>query len=95
VASILYVDSAKSRAVVFNYLVNARYGAGSLLPIRLKGLDPARKYRVSEIDLYPGTSSTLDTGKIYSGDFLMKVGINPDVRANRASVVLEIKNQGL
>jgi len=91
VASVLYVDEGKSRGVMFNYLVNYRYGAGSLLPIRLKGLDPARNYRVSETNLYPGTSSTLEAGKVYSGDFLMKVGINPDVHAGRASVVLMVE----
>jgi len=88
VASVLYVDEGKSRSIMFNYLVNYRYGAGSLLPIRLKGLDPARNYRVSEINLYPGTSSPLEAGKVYSGDFLMKVGINPEVHAGRTSVVL-------
>jgi len=90
VASVLYMDEAKSRGVVFSYLVNARYGAGSLLPVRLNGLDPAKKYHVSEIDLYPGTASSLEKGKVYSGDFLMKVGINPDVHKGRASVVLAL-----
>jgi alpha-galactosidase len=90
VASILYMDEAKSRGVVFSYLVNARYGAGSLLPIRLKGLDPAKKYHITEIDLYPGTASSLEKGRSYSGDFLMKVGINPDVHTGRASVVLAL-----
>lgn len=93
VAAVLYVDEVKSRGVMFSYLVNERYGAGSLLPIRLKGLDPARKYRISETNLYPGTSSSLGTGKVYSGDFLMKVGINPDVRAGRASVVLTLDEE--
>lgn len=93
VASMLYVDEGKTGGVMFNYLVNERYGAGSLLPIRLKGLDPARKYRVAETNLYPGTSSTLETGKVYTGDFLMKVGINPDVRAGRASVVLTLHEE--
>jgi alpha-galactosidase len=91
VASVLYVDEGRSRGVMFNYLVNYRYGAGSLLPIRLKGLDPARRYRVSEINLYPGVSSTLEAGKVYSGDFLMKVGINPDVHGGRTSVVLTLE----
>ncbi|MDO6430473.1 alpha-galactosidase [Flavitalea sp. BT771] len=90
VASILYMDEGKSRGVVFSYLVNARYGAGSPLPIRLKGLDPAKKYHIREIDLYPGVASSLEKGKVYSGDFLMKVGINPDVHTGRASVVLAL-----
>jgi len=90
VASILYMDEAKARGVVFSYLVNDRYGAGSLLPIRLKGLDPAKKYQVTEIGLYPGTASSLGKGNVYSGDFLMKVGINPDVHKGRTSVVLAL-----
>ena len=91
VASILYVDAAKSQGVMFSYLVNYRYGAGSLLPIRLKGLDPAKKYRVKEIDVYPGASAMPEA--VYSGDFLMKVGVNPDVQQGRMSVILKI--QGL
>jgi alpha-galactosidase len=91
IASVLYLDSAKAVGIIFNYLVNARYGAGSKLPILLKGLDPAKKYRVTEIDLYPGTSSTIDAGKVYTGDFLMNIGFNPDVNAGRPSVVLKLE----
>ena len=91
VASMLYLDSAGNSGVIFNYLVNHRYDAGSKLPIRLKGLDPAKKYRITEIDLYPGTPSTLDAGKTYTGDFLMTVGFNPGVNAGRSSVVLKLE----
>lgn len=90
VASVLYLDEAKSSGVIFNYLVSNRYREGSALPIRLQGLDPARKYRVREVNLYPDTKSTIDANKVYSGDFLMNVGFNPDVRAARASVVLQL-----
>ncbi len=90
VASIMYVDSLKSRAVMFNYLVNNRYGAASRLPIKLKGLQAEKKYRVREINKYPGTSTTLPMDLQYSGDFLMKVGFNPDVHAGRTSVVLQV-----
>jgi alpha-galactosidase len=87
-----YVDEAKSRSVVFSYLVNYRYGAGSSLPVKLKGLDAAKKYRVSEIDLYPGSSKSR-VGGVYSGDFLMKVGINPEVHQGRMSVVLSVNEE--
>jgi alpha-galactosidase len=90
VASILYMDSAKTSGVIFNYLVNNRYGAGNKLPVRLKGLDAARHYRIEEVNLYPETGSTIATGKTYTGDFLMKVGFNPDVHAGRNSVVLTL-----
>jgi len=91
VASIMYVNSDKTAGVVFNYLVNDRYSEGSKLPIRLKGLEASKNYRLKEISLYPGVASTLDSGKIYTGDFLMTVGYNPDVNANRSSVVLSIE----
>lgn len=91
VASMAYVNPDKSSAVVFNYLVNNRYGENSKLPILLKGLDPAKNYRIEEINLYPGSKSSIDSGKTYSGDFLMKIGFNPDVNLSRTSVLLEVK----
>ncbi len=90
-ASLMYVDAAKSKSVVFNYLVNYRPRLHSTdQPVKLKGLDSNKRYRVTEINLYPGTKSVIDSEKVYSGDFLMKAGINPMVNAQRASVVLEI-----
>ncbi len=90
IASLMYVDSAKSSAVMFNYLVNFRYDQGSKTPIRLKGLDPAKQYRVEEINLYPGTPSTTNPQTVYSGDLLMKIGINPHIDAEHSSVILKI-----
>jgi alpha-galactosidase len=90
VASVMYVDSVKTSGVIFNYLVNNRFDEGSKLPIRLKGLDPVKKYIIKEINLYPGIVSSIDSSKSYSGDFLMKIGFNPVVNAGRTSVVLQI-----
>ena len=91
VASVLYLDPAASSGVIFNYLVNYRYKAGSIWPIRLRGLKPKANYRLTEVNLYPGTHSTLDAGKTYSGDFLMTIGFNPDVNTGRTSVVLKLE----
>jgi alpha-galactosidase len=91
IASVLYMKSDKTSGILFNYLVNNRYDEGSKLPILLKGLDPRKKYKLEEVNLYPGTKSTIDAGKIYSGDFLMTVGFNPDVKSSRTSVVLQVK----
>lgn len=93
VASVLYLNAQKTEGIVFNYLVNNRYDAGSQLPIRMKGLDPAKKYTIKELNIYPGTTSTIDASKVYTGEFLMKVGFNPDVKNGRNSVVLEVKAQ--
>ncbi|GAB3169080.1 alpha-galactosidase [Telluribacter humicola] len=89
-ASLMYVNGGKDRAVMFNYLVSNRYGAGTLSPVKMNGLDLEKKYRVKEINLYPGTKSSI-TGEVsYSGDFLMNIGFNPGVNARRTSVILEV-----
>ena len=87
-ASIMYVDPAKASAVMFNYLVNYRYDRGTKKPILLKGLDPAKRYKLTEVNLYPGKSSRIGSQNVYSGDFLMKVGFNPDVDTDHSSVVI-------
>jgi alpha-galactosidase len=90
VASMLYLNEAKTSGVVFNYLVNNRYDEGSKMPIKLKGLDAAKKYVIKELNVYPGTTSSIDASKSYTGDFLMKIGYNPIVNSNRTSVVLQL-----
>jgi alpha-galactosidase len=91
VASVMYVDSARTNAVMFNYLVNYRYDQGSKGPILLKGLDPSKRYQLTEINVYPGKSSDIGPQQVYSGDFLMKIGFNPEVNAGRTSVVIALK----
>jgi alpha-galactosidase len=90
VASVMYVDTTKTSAVIFNYLVNNRYGQGNRLPIKLKGLDPAKRYSLKEINLYPGTSSPMDGTKTYSGDFLMTVGFDPAISTYKTSAVIQL-----
>lgn len=90
-ASFQFVDEAKERAVVFSYLVRERYQTNySEEPVRFKGMDPSKKYRLKELNVYPGTTSPIDNSSVYSGDFLMKVGINPDISGRRRSVVIEV-----
>lgn len=90
-ASVLAVNTDKSRAVSFNYLVSNRFEFSfSIQPVRLQGLDAAKKYRVREVNLFPGTTSTVDETVVYSGEYLMTVGLNPDMTLKRTSVVLEI-----
>ncbi|WAC39796.1 alpha-galactosidase [Pedobacter sp. SL55] len=93
VAAMLFVSKDKASALLCNYLVNNRYGAGSKFPVKLEGLDPNKKYKLTETNLYPETKSATDESKVYSGDFLMKVGFNPQVNKDRASVILKIEAQ--
>lgn len=91
VASIMFANPEKSKAVVFTYLTDNRYiPTPTQQPIRLKGLDPTAKYTVKEINMYPGTHSSININAVYSGDFLMAVGINPDINSRRTSVILEV-----
>jgi len=90
VASIMYVDQAKSSAIMFNYLVNWRVGAESTAPIKLKGLDPNKNYSISEVNVMPGARSTIKASTC-SGKFLMTVGVNPDVKSWRTSVLIAVK----
>lgn len=91
ISALMYVDQAKSKAIVFNYLVDYRLRlTKTARPVRLDGLDPGKKYTVTELNVYPGTRSWIDSAAVYSGDFLMKVGINPNINSQRTSVVLEV-----
>lgn len=91
-ASLMFVEDTKSTAVMFNYLTTNRYDFNyTVEPVKLRGLDPNKRYRVRELNLYPGTRSTIDSSISYSGDFLMNIGINPEITLRRKSVVLEIK----
>jgi len=90
VASMLYLNGTKTSGVMFSYLVNNRYDEGSKMPVKLKGLDAAKKYNIKELNIYPGTNSTIDSKKSYTGDFLMNIGFNPNVNSGRTSVILQI-----
>jgi alpha-galactosidase len=90
-ASLMYVNESKDNAVMFNYLTSNRYGNGSLSPIKLKGLNPDKKYKIREINIYEASRFGNRSNNSYSGDYLMTVGYNPGVNANRMSVVLQIE----
>jgi alpha-galactosidase len=71
-----YVDKSKTKAVLFAYDVHPRFQE-KLMAVKLQGLDPTKQYRVKEINLMPNTASTLEAdGKTFSGDYLMKVGLD-------------------
>lgn len=90
-ASLMYANEAKTAAVMFNYLHSNRFMEKmTRKPIPLKGLDPQKKYRIKELNLYPGTTTTLDEKQVYTGDYLMTIGINPDIHPGRTSVVIYI-----
>ena len=92
IASLMYVNPAKTQAVMFSYLTNWRYvGDPALRPVKLQGLDANKNYRLTELNLYGDQRTPVDSSKTYSGDFLMNAGFNPSVNLNRTSVVIKLE----
>lgn len=92
-AAIMYATPGQEKAVVFAFDMHPRYGE-FLQPVRLQGLDAGKNYKIEEINLMPGARSSLrDNGKVYSGDYLMKVGLNLFSTGHLRSHVLEITAQ--
>lgn len=94
-AVVMYVDDRQNKSVVFSFDIHPRY-AEMLQPVRLQGLDADSRYEVKEINLLPGTKSSLPgNGQVYSGDYLMKVGIPMLSAQHTSSRVLEISKQSI
>ncbi len=88
--SSMYVDKAGEQAVLFAFDIYPRY-AEKTLPVRLAGLHPDKMYRVREINLMPGKRSSFrGNEKAYSGEYLMKVGLNLFTSGKLNSRVIEI-----
>lgn len=85
-----YVGKDKKGAVVFAFDIYPRYGE-KLLPVRLQGLDAGRQYRVKEINLMSGANSSLQgNGELFSGEYLMTVGLNIFTGQRLNSRVIEV-----
>jgi len=87
VASLAYIDKEKSRAIMLNYLTKYSQTIKTSKPIKFKGLDARKFYKIIEINLFKNKSE-LEKDLVLSGDFLMKIGLNPILNFNRRSVVL-------
>ncbi len=92
-ASVMYVAPDQTKAVLYAYDIHPRF-MERLFPVQLQGLDPMKNYKVEEINLMPGRSSSLSgNGTVYSGDYLMKVGLNVFTTYPVNSRVVEITVQ--
>jgi alpha-galactosidase len=89
-AAIEYVDADRNMGVLFAYNLSPRFQE-KLSRVKLEGLDPHKKYLVKEINLMPHTESTFaQNGKVFSGDYLMKVGLDVFSYTHNTSMVIEI-----
>ncbi len=92
-AAVEYVDKSKDMAVLFAYDLAPRFQE-KLSPVKLQGLDPDKKYLVKEINLMPGTDSLLaQNDKVFTGDYLMKVGLDVFTWHHNTSAVIELSAQ--
>lgn len=88
--SSMYIGKDKSKAVVFAFDIHPRY-AEKTLPVRLQGLDADKMYRIKEINLNPGANSSLNgNDQVYSGEYLMNVGLNLFTTQQLNSRIIEV-----
>lgn len=92
-AVLMYVNSYKSKSVLFSYALHPR-SFNKFSPVRLQGLDPNKNYRIEEINKALGSRSKfLLEGKTITGDYLMKVGLSLPNNSDLTSAVIEISEQ--
>jgi alpha-galactosidase len=86
-AALNYVSADRSRSVVFIY----RLGETNHDSVKPQGLDPARKYRVREVNLPEGKKSRLNIdGQLVDGAALMEDGFGAPLRRAIESAVIEL-----
>ncbi|MBN2667310.1 MAG: alpha-galactosidase [Bacteroidales bacterium] len=94
-AALMYVNQEKTKAILFSYTLNTRYGE-TINRVRLQGLDPSGTYTIREINVsnegrsFMGMRGMTENGRSYTGDYLMNVGINAGSGTPLTSVVYEI-----
>ena len=92
-AALAYVSPDRKRAVAFVYGLGRRCNDGSVSPLRIPGLDPARRYRVEEIDLEKeGEAPAIGAlqGARLGGDAIAASGIPFALGAGDRSAVIEL-----
>lgn len=88
---LMYVNEEKSRAVLFSYTLNSRYGE-NFNRVRLEGLNPDKIYKTGEINVFQKPTFR-ENGKTFSGEYLMKEGLMVAPEKPLSSIVLEITEQ--
>lgn len=88
-----YLSTDKNHALLLVYDIHPRYGENTL-PVCMQALDANAQYLVKEICLMPGNQSWLEcNGKVYSGDYLMKIGLPVLSNNDLTSHIIEITKQ--
>ena len=91
--SSMFVGKDKKTAAVFAFDIHPRY-AEKTLPVRLQGLDINKMYRVKEINMMPGSNSSLKgNDQVFSGEYLMNVGLDLFTTQQLNSRLIEITEE--
>ncbi len=92
--ALMYVSENKDEAVVFSYLLKKAI-TGNTQPLILKGLDPNKMYKLTEVNKDPKSYSWFSPleGKVYSGEYLMKYGIRFTLYNEYDSKVIKVTAQ--
>lgn len=91
-SSLMYVGKDCKEAVLFAYSQGNYHGRTTYLETRLQGLDPAKRYRVTELNKYDWGKSS-DDGKVFTGDYLMKAGLRFNLGNPFESCVLKLTEE--
>lgn len=91
-SSLMYVSKDKSKAVFFAYSLKY-HGRTTYFETKMDGLDPNKNYKVTEINNRNNQYSFSGNGKIYPGDYLMKVGVSVNIGNPFDSSVLLVTEQ--
>jgi len=84
------VSDDQTHALVAAYDIHPDFNE-QLLPTRLEGLDASANYLVKEICLMPGQESKLGYhNKVFSGDYLMKIGLKLTSGDDMSSRLIEL-----
>ena len=90
--SLMYASKDKKRAVVYGYCINYR-GRGLTPKFKLRGLDPNKKYILKEINKINNKSNFWGEGQVFSGEYLMNEGINPNLKKIYDSAVFSLEEK--
>lgn len=87
----MYVNENKDEAVVFNFLIRKEVYPKPAT-IVLQGLDPEKQYVLKEVNKNPDDWSRFSKyeNKTFSGDYLMRVGLNFEMHNELESVVFKL-----
>lgn len=91
-SSLMYVTKDKSQAVFFAYSLKY-HGRTTYFETKMNGLNPNKNYIVTEINNRDNHHSFNGNGKIYSGEYLMKVGLSLNIGNPFDSSVLLVTEQ--